>query len=238
MYDGPERSMSIVLISIARRTGKRELEHCEPVTVAADDLAGLVRGPSGRDPDDALQTERRAQGIRDVKMPVVNRIEGSAENADAPWLLGFRHDAPAEVFVATVASGNSDAQSVNHLVIDAVPRSCSTVTSMSVPSGPDWMMSTTGSRCERWGVPRRDGDDRALDFRDRVARSPKRRYFCRSTVPTDEFSMMLEKTTVLGTMMRSPAVGAQRRQADPDLLDPAFGRVRREPGRRSETAAR
>ena len=34
---------------------------------------------------------------------------------------------------------------------------------------------------------------------------PVTRYFCRSTIPTDEFSMMLENTTVFGTMMRSPA---------------------------------
>ena len=30
---------------------------------------------------------------------------------------------------------------------------------------------------------------------------PLAKYFCRSTDPTDEFSMMLENTTVLGTMM-------------------------------------
>ena len=51
---------------------------------------------------------------------------------------------------------------------------------------------------------------------------PVAEYFCRSTVPTDEFSMMLENTTVLGTMMRSPAAVRSVVKPDADLFDATF----------------
>jgi hypothetical protein len=41
-------------------------------------------------------------------MAIVNRIEGSTEDPDAPWLPRTRHNAPTDVFVATVASGKSE----------------------------------------------------------------------------------------------------------------------------------
>ena len=55
--------------------------------IAADDLASLVRGAAGRNPENAIEIQRRAQCIRDVKVAIVNRVEGSTEDADAPRLL-------------------------------------------------------------------------------------------------------------------------------------------------------
>jgi hypothetical protein len=130
---------------VGRRAGKREGEHRQPIAVLTDDLAGLVRRTSGRNPHDALQTQRRPQRIRDGEMTVVNRIKGSTEDPDAPWLPPTRHNAPADDFVATVASGKSERSRATTWSSTRIPRSCSTVTSISVPSGLDWITSTTGT---------------------------------------------------------------------------------------------
>ena len=83
-------------------------EHREPIAVLADDLTRLVRGEARRNPNNPLEAQGRTQCIRDVQMAVVNRIESSAEDPDAPRPRWARHNTPMGDFVATVAFRKSE----------------------------------------------------------------------------------------------------------------------------------
>ena len=108
---------------IGRRAGQREIEHGEPVAIAADDLAGLVRWTAGRNPDDARRGRAPARSSRAMwRWPLWT---GSKVPPSTPMRRGWlasRHDAPADGFVRDVASGKTCAQPVDDLVVDPAAR--------------------------------------------------------------------------------------------------------------------
>src|SRR5213075_338367 len=76
---------------VPRLAGQREPQHGEPVLGARDGALAVLR-VAGGDPEDAVELEVIERGARHGEVPVVDRIEGAAQNADGvlPVLPNFQ----------------------------------------------------------------------------------------------------------------------------------------------------
>ena len=159
--------------------------------------------------------------IRDVQVAIVNRVEGSAEDADAPWLLTVRHNAPAEVLVATVASGKSDAQPFDHQVVDADSEIVldGNLDVCAIGTGPDDFDNWSPVREVRCASQR--GDNGALDFRGRPL-DPRGRIFLPIDCSDRRVLDDARKHDGIGNDDAVAGRGSQCRQANADLFDAAF----------------
>ena len=91
VYDGPARAARCRSRDRPSTPFDRQGRHGEPVIRRRDRLLGRCGGMRDGQHDDAIERERLPRGQRRVEMPEVDRIERSAEHADARGRGSFSH---------------------------------------------------------------------------------------------------------------------------------------------------